>query len=125
MNRFQGHTRVVYSVVFSPDGTLVVSGSYDGTTRIWDMIDGSSKILATAAGARVTSVAISSDGRLVAAGSGDRVRNLSSLIGVYSECNSYRRYISGTLAPVNCRRRCEDTEVLCTTWRSPLMGMDW
>ena len=125
MNRFQGHTRVVYSVVFSPDGTLVVSGSYDGTTRIWDMMDGSSKILATAAGARVTSVAISSDGRLVAAGSGDRVRDLSSLIGVYSECNSYRRYISGTLAPVNCRRHCEDTEVLCTTWRSPLTGMDW
>ena len=89
------------------------------------MMDGSSKILATAAGDGVTSVAISSDGRLVAAGSGDSVRDLPSLIEVYSECNSYRRYISGTLAPVNCRRRCEDTEVGCTAWHSPLMGVDW
>ena len=125
MNRFQGHTSDVNSVVFSPDGRLVISGSDDGTTRIWDMIDGSSKILATAAGAGVKSVAISSDGRLVAAGSYDGVGDLPSLIGVYSECNSYRRYISGTLAPVNCRRRCEDTEVPCPAWHSPLMGMDW
>ena len=90
MNRFQGHTSRVHSVVFSPDGRLVVSGSGDGTTRIWDMMDGSSKILAIAAGAGVLGVAVSSDGRLVAAGSGDKVRDLSSLIGVYSECNSYR-----------------------------------
>ena len=82
MNRFQGHTRVVYSVIFSPDGRSVVSGSTDGTTRIWDMMDGSSKILAIAAGAAVEGVAISSDGLLVAAGSRDRVRDLPSLIGV-------------------------------------------
>ena len=125
MNRFQGHTSDVNSVVFSPDGRLVVSGSDDGTTRIWDMIDGPSKILATASGAAVLGVAISSDGRLVAAGSDDEVRDLPSLIGVYSECNSYRRYMSGTLAPVNCRRCCEDTAVPCPAWRSPLMGMDW
>ena len=125
MNRFQGHTWVVYSVIFSPDGRSVVSGSADGTTRVWDMIDGSSKILATAADAGVLGVAISSDGRLVAAGGHDRVCDLPSLIGVYSECNSYRRYISGTLAPVNCRRCCEDTEVGCPAWHSPLMGMDW
>ena len=81
MNRFQGHTSNVYSVVFSPDGRLVISGSYDGTTRIWDMMDGSSKILAIAAGAGVLSVAISSDGLLVAAGGYDGVRDLPSLIG--------------------------------------------
>ena len=125
MNRFQGHTSDVNSVVFSPDGRLVVSGSDDGTTRIWDMIDGSSKILAIAADAGVLGVAISSDGLLVAAGSSDGVRDLSSLIGVYSECNSDRRYISGTLAPVNCWRCCEDTEVGCSAWHSPLMGVDW
>jgi len=89
------------------------------------MMDGSSKILATAAGAWFTSVAISSDGRLVAAGSYDGVRDLSSFIGVYSECNCYRWYVSGTFAPVNCQRRCEDTEVACTAWRLPLMGVDW
>ena len=125
MNRFQGHTSDVNSVVFSPDGRLVISGSEDGTTRIWDMMDGSSKILAIAAGAGVLGVAISSDGRLVATGSSDGVCDLSSFAGVYSECNSYRWYVSGTLAPVDCRRRCEDTEVPCTAWHSPLMGVDW
>ena len=125
MNRFQGHTSEVNSVVFSPDGRLVVSGADDCTTRIWDLMDGSSKVLATAAGAEVMSVAISSDGRLVAAGNYAGVRDLSSFVGVYSECNSYRWYVSGTLVPVNWWRRCEDTEIPCAAWRSSLMGVDW
>lgn len=32
----EGHTGYVYSVDFSPDGSLIVSGSDDGTVRIWD-----------------------------------------------------------------------------------------
>ena len=27
----------VSELVFSPDGTILVSGSYDGTTLLWDM----------------------------------------------------------------------------------------
>ena len=30
-----GHTEQVRSVVFSPDGTTVASGSYDGTVLLW------------------------------------------------------------------------------------------
>jgi len=114
LNRFQGHTQGVNSLVFSPDGRLVISGSSDSTTRIWDTMDGLSKILVFGVYDAVIGVAISSDGRLVATGNHDGVRDLSSFVGVYSECNSYRRYVSGTLAPVNCRRRCKDTEVACT-----------
>ena len=30
-----GHTAVVYSVAFSPDGNTIASGSADGTVRLW------------------------------------------------------------------------------------------
>lgn len=35
-NPFLGHTGIVYSAQFSPDGGRVVSGSSDGTIRLWD-----------------------------------------------------------------------------------------
>ena len=35
--RLEGHTYAVTSVSFSPDGTRVVSGSRDGTVRVWDV----------------------------------------------------------------------------------------
>ncbi|KIM56436.1 hypothetical protein SCLCIDRAFT_29582 [Scleroderma citrinum Foug A] len=32
----QGHTECIRSVAFSPDGTEIVSGSWDNTERVWD-----------------------------------------------------------------------------------------
>jgi general transcriptional corepressor TUP1 len=77
VNVFDGHQQEIYSLDFSRDGQLIVSGSGDRTTRIWNMADGSCRVLTindedslnTDAG--VTSVAISPNGRLVAAGSLD------------------------------------------------------
>ncbi|CAE6419580.1 unnamed protein product [Rhizoctonia solani] len=39
-NPFKGHTAVVRSVEFSPDGTRIVSGSDDSTIRVWDVEHG-------------------------------------------------------------------------------------
>ena len=36
----RGHTRDVYDAKFSPDGTLVVTASQDGTARVWDVSTG-------------------------------------------------------------------------------------
>jgi len=35
-----GHTGFVYSVAFSPDGNLLVSGSDDRTIQLWSILDG-------------------------------------------------------------------------------------
>ena len=37
------HSAVVMSVVFSPDGTKIVSGSADRTIKVWDMVNWSRK----------------------------------------------------------------------------------
>ena len=37
------HSRPIMSVVFSPDGTKIVSGSYDKTIKVWDVVNWSRK----------------------------------------------------------------------------------
>ena len=82
-NVFYGHQQEVYSLDFSLDGRLIVSGSGDKTVRIWDMIEGTSKLLTFDDGNSlindhgVTSVAISPNGQFVAAGS------LGNIVGIW------------------------------------------
>jgi WD40 repeat protein/tRNA A-37 threonylcarbamoyl transferase component Bud32 len=40
LKQFQGHTHVVYSVVFSPNGKQLLSVSHDATGRLWDVESG-------------------------------------------------------------------------------------
>ena len=37
------HSGSIRSVAFSPDGTKIVSGSYDKTIKVWDMVKWSRK----------------------------------------------------------------------------------
>src|SRR5262249_8547424 len=68
-----GHTGFVRSVVFSPDGKTLASGSEDDTLILWDVA--SRQPLGpplTGHIATVTSVAFSPDGKTLASGSGDK-----------------------------------------------------
>jgi WD40 repeat protein len=71
-----GHASWVYSVAFSPNGTLLASGSRDNTIKLWQVSDGS--LVATLAGHSwaVDSVAFSPDGAELASGSWDATLRL-------------------------------------------------
>ena len=71
--KWTGHTGILYSVCYSPDGTRVVSGSGDKTIRIWDAESGAvvGEHLIGHNG-EVNSVAFSPDGQYIISGSDDR-----------------------------------------------------
>ena len=66
-----GHSGGVNSVVFSPDGHRVVSGSNDNTVRIWNVATGESQAELKGHSGRVNSVVFSPDGHHVVSGSID------------------------------------------------------
>ena len=66
-----GHTDWVGSVVFSPDGTLLISGSHDNTVKLWDVQTGGMVNTFYGHTKRVYSVSISVNCITVASGSDD------------------------------------------------------
>ncbi|MDM3860927.1 MAG: hypothetical protein PT118_13995 [Aphanizomenon gracile PMC644.10] len=71
-----GHSELVYSVAYSPDGQTLASGSGDNTIKLWNVKTGN--LLQTLFGHSnwVNSVAYSPDGQTLASGSGDNTIKL-------------------------------------------------
>ena len=67
-----GHTDAVLSVAFSPDGSRIISGSYDNTVRVWDATSGEELRSLAGHTDRVWSVAFSPDGSRIVSGSSDQ-----------------------------------------------------
>ncbi len=74
-----GHSSIVKSVAFSPDGRTALSGSNDNTLKLWDVATGQELRTFTGHSGEVKSLAFSPDGRSVLSGSGDTTVKLWDL----------------------------------------------
>jgi sugar lactone lactonase YvrE len=71
-----GHTDIVDSVTFSPDGRMLGSGSADTALKLWDVASGRELRTLTGHKGRVGSVAFSPEGRTLASASADNTLKL-------------------------------------------------
>ena len=70
----RGHEDEVTTVVFSDDGTRVLSTSDDGTLRLWDAQTGAQLAVLQSEEGKLKDVALSSDGKIATLDEGDMVR---------------------------------------------------
>ena len=70
----EGHTEGVASVAFSPDGTLLASGSWNDTVKLWDV--STERQIATLPSTEPSLVAFSPDGKTLAVGTWDNTVEL-------------------------------------------------
>jgi WD40 repeat protein len=79
LTTLRGHTEIVSSVAFSPDGKQILTGSFDRTLKLWESATGKEiKTFDGPAGHHdlVLSVAFSPDSRILASGSADKTAKL-------------------------------------------------
>jgi len=77
----EGHAHFVQDVVISSDGQFGLSGSWDGTLRLWDLNTGATTRRFVGHTKDVLSVAFSADNRQIVSGSRDKTIKLWNTLG--------------------------------------------
>jgi guanine nucleotide-binding protein subunit beta-2-like 1 protein len=80
--RLKGHSHYVQDVAISSDGQFALSGSWDGTLRLWDLSTCRTTRRFVGHSKDVLSVAFSADNRQIVSGSRDKTINLWNTLGV-------------------------------------------
>jgi WD40 repeat protein len=73
---YGGHPGAVFTVAYSPGGSLLASGGWDGTVRLWSPRDGIEESVLAGHVGQVRAVAFAPDGSLLASGGRDRTIRL-------------------------------------------------
>jgi len=97
----RGHGHYVQDVVISSDGQFALSGSWDGTLRLWDLNNGTTTRRFVGHSKDVLSVAFSADNRQIVSGSRDKTIKLWNTLG---ECKYTIQEQEGHHEWVSCVR---------------------
>jgi WD40 repeat protein len=76
---FKGHSDSVWSVAVTPDGKQVISGSQDGTLKIWNLNTGKLVRTITAHDGSINAISTTPDGLQVISGSDDKTLKIWNL----------------------------------------------
>jgi guanine nucleotide-binding protein subunit beta-2-like 1 protein len=77
----EGHSHFVQDVVISSDSQFALSGSWDGTLRLWDLNNGRTTRIFSGHTKDVLSIAFSADNRQIVSGSRDKTIKLWNTLG--------------------------------------------
>jgi WD40 repeat protein len=76
LRQLTGHTDVIYSAKFSPDGNTIATASQDSTARLWDVQTGQELRRFTGHASPVENVAFSPNGNFILTGGDDGTARL-------------------------------------------------
>uniref|UniRef100_A0A4X1TXG2 Small ribosomal subunit protein RACK1 n=2 Tax=Boreoeutheria TaxID=1437010 RepID=A0A4X1TXG2_PIG len=99
----RGHSHFVSDVVISSDGQFALSGSWDGTLRLWDLTTGTTTRRFVGHTKDVLSVAFSSDNRQIVSGSRDKTIKLWNTLGVCKYTVQVKVWVLGVWNLANCK----------------------
>jgi WD40 repeat protein len=92
--QLRGHTSVVNSVAYSPDGRRLATASDDGTIKLWDTGTGQEVFTLRGHTSRVLCVAFSPDGRRIVSGSSDQTAKVWDVDASRAEVLSRREAVA-------------------------------